>query len=698
MVKEVRRRYFVEKEARMRCGAAIAGTAFVALTAAAAEWPGAAWERADSAALGLSEARLAEARDYALTGGGSGCIIVRGKLVMAWGDQRERYDLKSTSKSIGVTALGLALKDGTVRLEDPACRHHLSFGVPPQENVRTGWLERITLRMLADQTAGFEKPGGYEPLLFEPGTQWSYSDGGPNWLAECLTHVFRRDLNDVMTERVFAPIGIAAGQIQWRKHAYRPPLIEDIPRREFGSGFSATVDAMARIGYLYLRDGRWGDDQILPPAFMRAVREPDPALASLPVRKPEEYGRASAHYSLLWWNNRDGALPDVPRDAFWSWGLYDSLIVVMPSLDLVTARAGKSWRRVPGADHYDVLRPFLTPLATAGGRTAGPARPPCPPSPVIREVRWAPVDTVVRRARGSDNWPLTWADDDALYGAYGDGKGFEPFVERNLSLGLARIEGGPADFTGTNLRSPDVEAVGDGEAGPKASGLLMVEGVLYLWARNVGNARLAWSPDRGATWTWAPWKFTESFGCPTFLNCGRNYAGARDRYVYVYSPDSEGAYDRADRMVLARVPQDRVADRGGYEFFVRLDPAGAPVWSSAIGDRGAAFADPGRCYRSQVNYDAGLARYLWCQTGAGADTRFQGGLAIYDAPWGPWTTAYFAAAWDIGPGETSGLPAKWMSPDGRTAHLVFSGEDCFSVRQATFVVAERTAPATPADP
>ena len=49
------------------------------------------------------------------------------------------------------------------------------------------------------------------------------------------------------------------------------------------------------------------------------------------------------------------------------------------------------------------------------------------------------------------------------------------------------------------------------------------------------------------------WRFTASFGCPTFLNYGRNYEGARDGFVYVYSHDSDSAYQRADRMVLARM-------------------------------------------------------------------------------------------------------------------------------------------------
>ena len=170
------------------------------------------------------------------------------------------------------------------------------------------------------------------------------------------------------------------------------------------------------------------------------------------------------------------------------------------------------------------------------------ATPPYPPSPVIKQITFAPAATIVRRAKGSDNWPMTWADDDALYTAYGDGNGFEPFVPAKLSLGLARVTGRPADFHGENLRSATGEFRGDGRSGRKASGLLMVDGVLYLLARNLDHAGLAWSRDHGATWTWADWKFTTSFGCPTFLNFGKNYAGARDEFVYVYSPDGDGAY------------------------------------------------------------------------------------------------------------------------------------------------------------
>jgi len=328
---------------------------------------------------------------------------------------------------------------------------------------------------------------------------------------------------------------------------------------------------------------------------------------------------------------------------------------------------------------------------------------PYPPSPVIRSVRWAPKETIVRRARGSDNWPITWGDDDHLYTAYGDGRGFKPYVPRKLSLGFAKVTGSPDHFMGVNIRSSSGEDLGDGPRGKKGSGLLMVDGVLYLLARNAHNAQLAWSTDYARTWRWADWRFATSFGCPTFLNFGPNYAGARDSYVYIYSHDSDSAYEPADRMVLARVPKDRIRDRKAYEFFERIDTEGRPVWTKDIRRRGGVFHHRGHCYRSAVTYSAPLGRYLWCQVhpprAGDRGPRFEGGFGIYDAPepWGPWTTVYFTRAWDVGPGETNSLPTKWMSADGRTVYLVFSGDDCFSVRKATFEVSG-TGPCKEADP
>ena len=333
------------------------------------------------------------------------------------------------------------------------------------------------------------------------------------------------------------------------------------------------------------------------------------------------------------------------------------------------------------------------PLPPACGETPAAAAP-VAPSPVIAAIQWAPKESIVRRAKDGDNWPVTWADDDALYTTWGDGTGFVPKVDRKLSCGFARVTGaGRVSPGSTSAPTPNNSATG--RAGKKGWGILCVDGTLYLWLGHAdqhgATAQLAWSRDHAATWTFADWTFGE-FGLVGFVNFGKDYAGARDSYVYAYSHDGPHADTPADRFILMRAPKDKLTERSAWEFFAKLDANGQPLWSDDIGQRGRAFTHRGACLRSAMTYCAPLKRYLWWQQipqppGAKdrGDTRFAGGFGVYDAPepWGPWTTAYFTAAWDVGPGEHGDFPAKWMSADGRKLHLVFSGDDCFSVRACT---------------
>ena len=225
-------------------------------------------------------------------------------------------------------------------------------------------------------------------------------------------------------------------------------------------------------------------------------------------------------------------------------------------------------------------------------------------------------------------------------------------------------------------------------------------GTLYLWFGHAdlqgGAAQLAWSRDHARTWTFADWQFPE-FGLIGFVNYGRDYQGARDGFVYAYSHDGPKADTPADGFVLMRARKERLTAREDWEFFEGLDERGRPRWTREIAHREAVFTNRGGCLRSAMTYNAALRRYLWWQQipqpeghRDRGDTRFDGGFAVYDAPepWGPWTTAYHTPAWDVGPGEHGDFPARWMSADGKTLHLVFSGEDAFSVRRATLKLAE----------
>jgi hypothetical protein len=326
-------------------------------------------------------------------------------------------------------------------------------------------------------------------------------------------------------------------------------------------------------------------------------------------------------------------------------------------------------------------------------RSAGAAYP---PSAVIREVVWAPTNTIVRLAYDGDNWPVTWAADDAVYTAWGDGTGFEPKLDQKLSCGFARVTGAPPDLHGVNIRSTG-EQLGQGRFGMKGWGILAVTNELYLWfghADRQGSAsRLAWSDDQAETWTFADWHFPE-FGLMGFVNFGRGYEGARDDYVYAYSHDGPLADTPADQFILMRAPCASLREREAWEFFTGLDEMGSARWSRKMVDRVGVFQNPDGCLRSAMTFNGALRRYLWWQQIPQprghldrGDTRFEGGFAIYDAPnpWGPWTTAYHTTKWDVGPGEHGDFPTKWISTNGRTAWLVFSGDDAFSARQADFV-------------
>jgi hypothetical protein len=438
-----------------------------------------------------------------------------------------------------------------------------------------------------------------------------------------------------------------------------------------------------------LRKGNWEGKQLIHPSLVEEALRFEPASNQAFEQNLRGSVNPFLETTLGWYSNRSGIWEYLPRDAFAGAGAQNQLLLVVPSLDLIVVRFGEQLfgRSKGDSASLGIERFLFNPVVEAV------LSPPYPRSDLIREVTFAPAEKVLRMARGSDNWPVTWADDGHLYTAYGDGNGFLPHTEIKLSLGLCRVEGVPPDIRGYNLRSATGERVGDGRFGPKASGMLMVNGTLYMLVRNMHNSRLAWSDDRGQTWEWAPWRFSTGMGCPAFLNFGKDYQGARDSYVYIFSNNEESAYRASDDMILARVHKERLKDKGAYAFFAGMDPAGKPLWSEDYQKRKPVFSNPGKCYRSGITYNAGLKRYLWCQIipvsarGTAGGPRFKGGLGIYEAPepWGPWKTVFYTMDWDMGPGETASIPAKWIGPDGQSGYLLFSGDDCFSVRGFEFL-------------
>ncbi len=335
------------------------------------------WATATPAEEQMDSTKLDQAQAYSTTSAKntneSGFIVRHGRLVYSWGLPQTKYEMKSTTKSMGGLALLLALDEGKLALTDKASAKLPIFGTDPVVDtsaVTTGGLADITLLQLATHTAGFSKPDntGWK-LLFSPGTKWAYSDQGLNWLADVLTQTYVQDLDTFVRSRVFTPLGLTSSEVEWRTNDFRttPMSVNGTPveRRELASGINASVNAMARVGLLMLRQGVWGDNLILSNAIVAKAHTPPSEIASAEINDTVNFPKATENYGILWWTNANRQMPNVPADAYWAWGLHDTLIIVVPSLDLVVARAGvRGWRPQDefwNAD-YAALDPFLTPI------------------------------------------------------------------------------------------------------------------------------------------------------------------------------------------------------------------------------------------------------------------------------------------------------------------------------------------------
>lgn len=339
---------------------------------------------------------------------------------------------------------------------------------------------------------------------------------------------------------------------------------------------------------------------------------------------------------------------------------------------------------------------------------------PYPPSPVVREIQFL-WPTHIRLATGSDNWPVTWADDDHQYTVWGDGGGFggTNSIGRS-SLGVARIQNGWHDLQATNIWG-GYRTTSSHQTTGKSYGILCVEGVLYMWVGMLetkenpfGEVKIAYSDDHGLNWQFSDWSFRREEGImmPAFCNFGRDYSGARDTFVYSYLirfQSEEGPDNYEDKVDwlncqkpgmidLARVPKNQILNRDQYSFYAGLGN-GEVLWTMDPRSRKPVFENSeGVGWCMNVTFNAGLNRYLL--TTEHTETH-RGNLAIFDSPepWGPWTTIYYGKKWGEGhvPLNTFfwNFSNKWTSEDGKSFSLIFTGRkenDSFNTIRGTFVL------------
>ncbi|MCL2361076.1 MAG: DUF4185 domain-containing protein [Defluviitaleaceae bacterium] len=330
-------------------------------------------------------------------------------------------------------------------------------------------------------------------------------------------------------------------------------------------------------------------------------------------------------------------------------------------------------------------------------------RPNYPKSTFIKGITF---DKYRLHKGNGDMWPSTWADDDNLYTASGDIPG--SVLNFWKVTGIPHFAGLSVDMVNFTPIDPEYAKTLP-ETHPKnnlkPAGVIYVNGRMYMsvssmnyaepdyWYRQrYPNSWIITSDDYGKTWDTnaTPYNFFSGGLCgSTFVQFGKNNAGARDEYVYACFPcsyDRVSYWENADILLMGRVPSDKILVRDAWEFYI-----GNESWSSD-GERAIPiFEYPKMTGQDFIQYNPGLKRYIMgnysftTEEGVprpyhqgdytGEYTRYPSQLSLFEAPepWGPWSIFHMDDNWGTYGGYQPSFPVKWMSDDGLTMHMVSSG-------------------------
>jgi CubicO group peptidase (beta-lactamase class C family) len=359
-------------------------------------------------------------------------IMRHGRLVASgwWAPYTpERLHLMySISKIFTATAAGLAAGEGLIRFDDPVISYFPEF----EADITDPRSRAMLVRHVASMSSGHEAETldraratdraqlvrGFllVPPERDPGTVFAYNQPTTYTLASIVQRVTGRPLTEYLRPRLLDPLGIA--EVAW---------LRDRDGRELGfSGLHATTDALARLGQLYLQDGVWEGERLLPEGWVAEATRPHIDNGSgTAAGAPPDWQQG---YGFQFWTSRHGYRGD---------GAYGQFCLVLPEHDAVIATTAATeqmqqildlaWQHLlpafgpeplPGREHEDTgLRERLARLTLppAAGKPAPPERAQkwsgaeftpygdvCPDRPKLTAIRATP---------GTDGWELTLTED-----------------------------------------------------------------------------------------------------------------------------------------------------------------------------------------------------------------------------------------------------------------------------------------------
>jgi CubicO group peptidase (beta-lactamase class C family) len=312
---------------------------------------------------------------YKIFGNQGKIIIVRNSyLVTDYNQsylQKDIHHIHSCTKSIISALIGNAIKDGYIKNIN---QNVLSF-FPEYKNIKNldERKKKLTLYHLLTMSSGMQwcdnpninsnemsnSPDWAQyvldqPMIEEPGQVWNYNSGGSQLLSVIIQKTTGKSAQAYATEKIFKPLGIT--EVNWWK--------DQQGHSTAGWGLHLTSFDIAKIGYLFLQNGRWKDKQVISEYWVKESTK-------IQISVDSGFGSGSG-YGYHWWVYTD--LPFYAYKAWGSFGKHSVMIIVIPNLDMVVVLAGDN-----SADKR-ILKSFIIPSVKS-------SKPLSPNPEIVKELK-----------------------------------------------------------------------------------------------------------------------------------------------------------------------------------------------------------------------------------------------------------------------------------------------------------------------
>lgn len=238
----------------------------------------------------------------------------------------------SMGKSITNAMVGILVKEGKIDIDEPMLMPgwenderakitwsdvmHMSSGLEWEED----YGNESDVNVMLHKVGNFGAYAANKPAVAEPNTVWNYSSGSTNIVCLKLKDYFEseEDYYNFPYNELFSKINMNSIVFE-----------TDASGTFVGSSYVyATARDYARFGMLYLNDGYWLGEQILPDGWVDYSSTPADA--------------SGGEYAAFFWSNASHELPDAPADMYSCEGHDGQMIYIIPSKDICIVRLGYS--------------------------------------------------------------------------------------------------------------------------------------------------------------------------------------------------------------------------------------------------------------------------------------------------------------------------------------------------------------------